>query len=220
MAVSQPNVTIELTVNTGCSGLSLTDVTGLYDDPDNTGGYGLPSGPGVNDVVTVTVILSYNSLSNDVTYVFTVSSGTITAATLAISSGTPVSILTELPSTVWPFTDPFDLTDGYGITLPDFEDDVYSVSYTIEGTVSAVAFEFEAVANILVECQTRCCIDKKWLNLDPDCCCENLCDTKAFLGEALLKKATYSAQYGDLNGAVLALNKAKALCNTLDCRCG
>lgn len=220
MSVTQPNVTIALTVNTGCTGISLEDTTGLYNAVTNTGGYGLPSGPAINDVTGVVIVVTYNLQSNSITYDFTLVSGVITAATLAIASGTPASILSLLPSTVWPFTDPFDLSGDYGITIPTFEDDIFSVSYTISGTVSATPFEFEAIRNLSVDCITRCCIDKKWVALDPSCDCNSDKLTTALYGEGLLKRATYAAQYADLAGAVDALTRAKALCTTQECGCG
>jgi len=209
--VTQPNITISLSVNTGCSGISLTDITGNY-AVTNTGGYGLPSGPAINDVTTVTIDVMYNTLGGSLTYAFTVLNGVIQTATLAIAGGTPTSILGSLPSTAWPFVTPFDLTGDYGITIPTFEDDIFSVTYTVAGTVGITAFSFQTISNLSVSCQTQCCLDKKWIDvdLDKDCSCD------AFYGQALLNQATYSAQYADLAKAVDSLNKAKALC---DCGC-
>ncbi len=218
MAVTQPNVSIDLTINTGCGGVSLTDTTGVYNGTTNTGGYGLPNGPTVNNVTGVEIIFTYNSQSNDITYNFTVVSGVITAATLTIASGTPADILTALPSTAWPFTIPFDLTGDYGVTIPTFADDIYSAEYTITGT-SPDVFSFTAVRNISVECQTQCCIDKKWIAIDFNCNCDNNLLQTAFYGQALLNQADNAATYGDLDNAILALTKAKALCTTQECGC-
>lgn len=220
MPVTQPNITINLSINTGCTGLSLTDNTGTYDPVTNTGGYGLPGGPAISDITGLSVVLTYNTLSNNITYTFILVSGVITDATLSIAGGTPVDIQTQLPSTVWPFILPFNLTGSYGVTIPTFADDVFSVAYTITGTVSATPFSFEAIRNQTVSCQTQCCIDKKWAALDLICDCNGDKMQRAFYGQALLNQAnTASTKFGDLANSIIALNQAKALCPTTDCGC-
>lgn len=218
MSVTQPNVSINLTINSGCSGLFVTDITGIYNSITNTGGYGLPGGPTVNDVTGLKIIFIYNSQSNSITYNFTLTSGIISAASLTIASGTPADILSQLPSITWPFITRFDLTGDYGIIIPTFEDDIYSVQYTITGT-SPDDFSFEAIRNITIDCQTQCCVDKKWIAIDFNCTCDSNALQLAFYGQALLNQSKNAAFYGDLDNAVLALTKAKALCTTQDCGC-
>lgn len=222
MAVTQPNLTIELTQNSGCSGISLADITGVYGVDGNTDGYGLPGGPDINDVSLVTVKLTYNSLASYITYYFTVVNGTITACTLGIQGDTPTSIFGSLTSTVWPFatTLPFDLTGDYGVTIPTFADEVFTVDYTIEGIVTAEEFLFGTTRSTTVLCNSRCCLDKKWIAIDPTCSCSNDAMSDAMLGESLYNKTVWSAQYNDLTGALEALNSLRRLCDENCGGCG
>ncbi len=213
MAVSQPNLTIALTENTGCSGISLADTT---DD------YGVGSNPSVNDVDTVTIDVEFGSLETTIEYIFTVSSGTITACTLSIAGDTPTSIFSSLPSTVWPFTTttPFDLTADYGVTLPTFADDVFTVDYTIEGTSGGDDFSYTVTEGTTVLCNSRCCLDKLWIAIDPNCSCSNEAMSEAMLGESLYNKVVYSAQYNDITSALAALTSLQRLCNSNCGGCG
>lgn len=220
MAVTSPDLDITLTIQDDCAGLTLTDATGDYDVSTNPFGYGLPGGPTVNNVTLVEIALSYGALDTTLEYSFTVLNGTITAATISLGGATPVSILSALESTDWPFSDGFDLTADYGLTIPDFEDDIYSVTYTISGTAAGPeVFDFSSVVKKSVSCQTECCIQKKFIALDPKCGCEPDAVLTALWGQALLNQATFSAQYGYTDKAIEALNKAKDLCDS-DCNCG
>lgn len=222
MAVTQPNLTIELTQNSGCSGISLADTTGVYGVDGNTNGYGLPGSPSINDVTTVIVVLTYNSLGSYITYYFTLLNGVITACTLGIQGATPVDVFGALTSNVWPFTTilPFNLTGDYGITLPTFVDEIFTVDYTIEGVISGDEFIFGTTRSTTVLCNSRCCLDKKWTAIDPTCSCSNEAMSDAMLGESLYNKTIWSAEYNDLTGALEALNSLKRLCDESCGGCG
>jgi hypothetical protein len=88
MAVTQPNLTIDLSVDSDCSELNLPDITGDYSALTNPLGYGLPGGPSTTDVTGCEIIVTLNMLGTTLTYDFTIASDVITAATLAIGSGT------------------------------------------------------------------------------------------------------------------------------------
>lgn len=217
MSVTSPDCSIELAINTGCTELSMEDTTGNY--PVAPNGYGLPGGPEINDVTEVSITATYSLLSITLEYVFTVLNGTITAATLSIDSATPVDIFSALASTVWPFTTvPFVLTDDYGPEMPEFTDDIVSVTYEVSGEVAAEAFSVSTSARISIDCNTTCCRDKKFINLDPNCGCNPDALINALYIDALLKQATFSAQYNYTDRAVAALQKATELCDG-DCGC-
>jgi hypothetical protein len=217
MSVTSPDLSIELAVNSGCTELSLEDTTGIYSTAPN--GYGLPGGPAVNDVTGVAITATYSLLGITLEYVFTVLNGTITAATLSVNGATAVDILSALASTVWPFTTiPFVITDDYGPEMPEFTDDIVSVTYEVSGTVAAEAFSVSTSARVSIDCNTTCCRDKKFINLDPNCGCNPDALIDALYVDALLKQATYSAQYNYTDRAVAALQKATEICDG-DCGC-
>ena len=227
MAVSEPNLTIVLSKNDACTEFNLTDTTGQYDGVTNFTGYGLPGGPACpsdgssTDIQTLEVILTYNSAGTSITYSFELTDSIeITAATLAIEAGTPVDILDQLPSTVWPFVLPFNLVGDYGVIIPTFQDDIYSVSYTISGEVSAEAFEFTTIENKEIVCATECCKNKKFVEIDWNCDCATDKSKEANLLQTYLYQIPAAISLGDLSSAVTALNQAKWLCDSSIGGCG
>lgn len=221
MAVSSPNLTIDLYKNDSCTALLLADITGIVGVNGNVDGYG-PDTVLVNDVTGVIITLLYNSLQTPVTYTFTIANGVITACTLSISGGTPANIFAQLTSTVWPFaaTLPFDLFGDYNVNTPTFQDDVYSATYVISGTHNAEAFEFTAVKNKAVTCNAQYCIDQKFTELDWDCECSTDASKEALLGQALINQVHASVVLGDLSTSLASLSKVQSLCNTTTGGCG
>ncbi len=221
MPVSPLGLSIVVTENSGCSGLTLTDTTGVYGTDGNVTGYGVSGGPAVNDVVTVTVTLNYRSFGSTIVYVFTVASGTITAATLSLGGATPVDIFDNLPDTAWPFDSdhPFDLTADYGVTLPTFGDDIYLITYQIEGSVGLDDFDFSTIYNLPVTCALQCCADKRWADIDPTCGCSDTAMQSAMKLQSLIYMVGGSAAEGKLTAALNALEQAQLICNAEDCGC-
>lgn len=220
MAVSRPNVTIDLEIPNGCTKLLLTDSTGTYNVSTNPLGYGLPSGPTVNNVTGVTVKLTYDTESTYITFTFTVANGVITAATLSVAGGTATNILSSLASTTWPFTD-FDFFRSYGVTIPSFSLGVYSADYTISGTVSGTSFAFTASESRLNSCEAECCLQKQFADVDLNCGCNSKKLQELMVTRGYLLAAKYAAQSDDTANAVLALNKADERCDSdSDCGCG
>jgi len=223
MAVSPPLLTIQLDTSSDCTTINLSDTTGIVGDMGNTTGYGGSNGVAVNDVTTVTIVVTYGSLATTITYVFTVASGVITACTLKIASGTPANILTELVSTAWPFTTsvPFSLFGDYGVVIPNFTDDVYTVSYQIEGTnVTPEVFDFTTQENKVVLCAAQLCINKKFADIDWACECSSDKSKQAMLGQSYINQITASVGLGDLTTALSALEKVNRLCDTANGGCG
>lgn len=222
MALTRVNLTIETTKGDDCASLFLEDQTGSYNAVTNPLGYGVTNGAAVNDVTSVVVVLRYSSLGTYLTYTFTVASGTITAATLAMGTATATDILAELASTTWPFVSPtlFELTADYGVTIPSVTDGVYETEYTISGTASdsgtPTAFSYTTSEQFVLACTAKCCISKLYAALDPSCACCDEAQDKADEAYTWLQVAYAAAEYGDTTKAVAALKKAQELC---DCGC-
>lgn len=221
MSLSPPVLTIQLDTTSDCTTINLADITGEYGVDGNTTGYGLPNGPAVNDVTTVTIVVTYNSFVSTLTYVFTIASGVITACTLSLNSATAVVITANLTNTAWPFTTgtPFNLFDNYGVEIPTFTDDIYTVSYEIEGT-SPEVFDFTTQEDEVVVCASQLCINQKFADLDWCCECSSDKAKKAMLGQSYINQVVSSVALGDLTSAVNALRKVTALCGTASGGCG
>lgn len=222
MAVSQPNLKIQ-TILSGCIGLQLVDNTGVYNATTNPFGYGLPTGPAINDITQLNITLTYNSLGTTAAYIFTIASGTITAATLSLGGVTAVNIFANLTSTVWPFTtsNPFDLTSvNYGVVMPQFNDEAFQINYEIIGFIDPDDFDFTSISYLPVGCNLRCCINKKWQEMDPNCDCSSDKMYEANYLESLYNKFYWACDAGNLTEALTALREGQAKCGLKGgCRC-
>lgn len=224
MPVSPINLTISLAKNSACTSILLTDITGVVGTNGNTDGYDISGGPAHDDVTDLTIVVTYNSLPTTITYAFTLVNHAVTACTLAIGAGTPANIFANLnPSNlVFPFeaANPFSLFADYGVNIPDFIDDVYTVSYQIEGIVSLETFDFTTEESLAVVCASQLCVNQKFASLDWGCECASDKAKTAMLGQAYINQVASSVALGDLTTAVSALNKVKTLCDVTDGGCG
>lgn len=223
MAVSPPDLTIELTKSAACDTLYLADITGVVGVDNNTTGYGISGGPTVNNVDQVVVVLTYNALGSYITYDFTILNGVITGCTLAIQTGTPANILNNLTSTVWPFasTLPFDLFGDYGVAIPEFSDEIYTCSYTISGATSTPEnFDFDTEESLPVTCAVQLCVNQKFAALDWGCECASDKAKQALLGQAYIDQVAASMALDDLTTAKASLANAQRLCDTAAGGCG
>lgn len=199
--------------------LFMRDTTGLYSS-DNIGGYGLPGGATVNSVDTVTLRLTYTQLSTYIQYVFTVSSGTITAATLSFGGATAVNILSELVSTVFPFTsaNSFDMTMDYGVDIPAVTDQEYTMLYTIAGTQGGESYTYSTEINGLFDWNTTCCVSKLLADAKMSTVNPNEM-SKSLTAYGYLLTARRADSDGNISRANEYLNRAKAICEGT-CNCG
>lgn len=220
MALTQPDLTISATL-VDCSGLTFSDDTGEYDATTNPLGYGVPNGPGLDDVTDVTLTLRYSRLSTDLVFAFEVTSQVITAATLSLGGATAVDILSELTSTAWPLED-FDLTADYGVTIPDFSDDVYKITYQIEGEAddsgTPTAFDYTTILWKPVSCNLSDGVDNLWAAVDPKQGCTD-CIKKVMYAEANLRTFEIAGEVGDLTMALNSLEEGERYLedNCADC---
>lgn len=218
MALSQPDLSVSVTLEE-CSGLTFSDTTGQYNATTNPLGYGLPGGLTSGDVTDVTLTLRYSRLSTDLVYVFEVTDHAITSATLSLGGATPVDIFSELDSTAWPLDD-FNLTADYGVTLPDFGDDVYKVTYQIEGSAddegTPTEFDYSTIYWEPVSCNLSDGVDRLWLDIDPSCDCDD-CIKKVMYAEAQLRTFQVAGEVGDLTMALSALEEGERYVEDGDC---
>lgn len=206
MSLTAPDLTIDVTTNTTCNGLLFTDETVYATNP----AVGILS----SQVTSATINLQYSTLGTYIEYVFTISSNVITAATLSLAGATPVNIFSQLTSTVFPFTD-FNLSQAWtNITIPNVEDGVYYTTYTISGTGGdGSPFTYDTTQEILVSCSLCCCIAKKFQSLSVDCACDDKKWMIAMRARSYQYAAQFSADVGDVDNAVAALNLATKICN-------
>lgn len=220
MALNSPDIKTELLLNDARNSLFLEDTTGLY-SPDNLLGYNLPGGLTVSSVTLVKITLNYTQLSTTLVYIFTIDTGVITACTVSFASGVPISIISTIPSTIWPFTSAnrFELTTQYNnsYTLPSLDDMVYELSYEVEGTYLAQTYDYLNEIQELMDVATVCCLNKASIKM-------NINDVT---GEEKVLKAygyliTAHSANEDLNTdkANIYINKAKAICDITGCGCG
>ncbi len=221
MALTSLNLTIDVSVIDPCTGLQLVDTTGEYNADTNPFGYNSPGGIDTQDVTELVIVLTENALGTTLTYTFELDSEDIIGATLSLGGATPVDIFDNLVSYVWPFTEnnPFELTKDYGVSIPEFGDDVYKTEYTIAGNSGGDDFELTALSYLPVGCTSRCCIDKKWVNVDLNCSCDNNANVEILYLESLYNQFIYSTDAGSLTQALAALREMQKICGT-DCGCG
>lgn len=220
---SRVGLACTITVSDDGTELNFIDTTGTY-SATNTDGYGLPGGIASSNVTSFTLVQTWASLEQSITYTFTVGNNTISAATLTDLSGTAYNIFSQLTSTVFPFVaaNPFNLVTEWtnsGIEVPAFDDGVYQLDYTITGTLSAEIFSYTTSGYTLRISDVCCCLNKMAIEIDPDC----LCSSDKLMGylraDAYLSIASNAASVGQTDNAVTLVNKAQEICDNEDCNC-
>lgn len=220
MALNPVDLQCIIYFNTAGDEVWFEDMTDLY-SPSNLEGWGLPGGPPTSAVTSFSIVFSYTGLPVNVTYNFTVASNVITAATATFGSGTPVNILSELVSTTFPFTsaNPFQLNGDYGLNLPELEDMVLSVEYEAEGTYTLKSFDYTTSDQALYNFNTNCCISQKYVNLKLSNLNPNDM-SPVMIADGYMQTAIAANANGLTDMANDYIQRAKALCDTLDCNCG
>lgn len=213
MPLNAPDITVDLDVNDECDGLTFQDTTGAYNASTNVGGYGLPGGIATSDIDSAILKLEYSTLGTYIQFNFTVVTNVVTAATLSVGGADSTSILSSLASTTFPFTsaNEFDFSRDYDVTIPDFEDGIYYLTYTIAGNTPE-AFTYTVTQQVAMTCSTACCIAKMFQELDANCGCSSAKLMTALRAQSYLLAAKYSTEVGYIDNAVAALNKASDIC--------
>lgn len=205
-----------------CEQILFSDETGSLVsacvDDQNDLGYGLIGGIALNDVTGAILNIYYPGLTTPFKFTFTIVNAVITVATLTDLNGTVTNITANLESTVFPLTE-FDITlAAYGVTLPELTDGIIKWDYTISGTSGVDDFGYVTSGGILNTCDVECCIENKYLELDPTCQCSE--NKKQIIKEAefWLAAAKYAINVGQDSKADALLTKAKDVCNS-NCDC-
>lgn len=207
--MARPTLAITLTINDECTTIDLADTTANYGGGTVT----------TASVTSVVVVVRNKSTDTYFTYTFTVSSGTITAATLSLDGGTATNVLSELSSTAWPFitdVNELDLFEDRGVTLPDFGDAVYQAEYTISGT-SGAAYSYTTSKMTVRDCDLCECEAGKFVEIDANCECSDSSIKNLMRIQALHQSAIFAAEKGMTAKAVANLVKAIELCDCDTC---
>ncbi len=198
-----------------------SDSTGDYNVTSNPTGWGSPNYTKAS-VTTFQVICNWISAGAIVTYNFTVSSGTITVATVTDSAGTVVNILADLASTAFPIVDPnfLDLTDTFddAIVLPTLADGQFQLTYKVIS--SSVPFTQTTSTTYFRSYDLCCCLKELRLTADVNCECSDSVITTCNRIEFWLKSALCAVDSGKSNATALNyFTKAQEICDCGDCGC-
>lgn len=190
----------------GCTGITINDTTGFYNDPNNLYGW--------NDNDTL-----WKTNANDNTpYVI--------AATIDISlnGGTAVqyNVLNKIQESIFPEFElyqyspvnstgtAFALSDGY-----------YTITYTVTDSDNVV---YIADTTFVVFCNVACCVSKLASKVADELC--NNCDSEAYndflIADGMLQALKATAESLGTQEFTKLLNKLQKLCNqtTGNCGCG
>jgi hypothetical protein len=204
-------------VQAGCSKLVFTDTTGFLVsdclDTQNDLGYGLIGGITLDDVTSAQLNVYYPLLTDPITFNFTIVDGVITNCILIDLNLVSHSIAYLLESTAFPLTN-FNINFDYGVTIPEVTDGLYAWDYTISGSVGIDSFNYITSDGILSTCNTDCCVEKSYLEIDADCGCFDDKIRNIIRTEVFLAAANYSIDAGQSSKADALLTKAKEICDS------
>ena len=210
-------------IEDGCKKIVFNDTTGnlvsVCNDEQNDLGYGLVGGIASASITKAILNVYYPSMTTPYIFTFTVANKVITAATLTDLNSVVTNILTKLVSTVFPLVD-FDTTlAAYGVTLPALTDGRIEWDYTISGVHSSENFSYTTSDGQLADCIADCCIEKKYVDLDPTCGCIDDKIKSIIMSEILLWGARYSMNVGQDDKTDSFIEKANEICdsNCEDC---
>ncbi len=194
------------------------DVTGTYNASTNLGGWGAPN-QATTTVTTFQIVCNWISAGSTVTYNFTVSSGTITVATMIDTAGTTFNIFSALTSTSFPFDTPdlFELTSVYGTAakLPTLADGQFQLTY--KAISASVPFTYTTSTTYFRDCDLKCCISTLRLTADVNCDCSDSVREQVNRAEYWWKSALCAVAVGKSNTVALEyFTKAQEVCEN-DC---
>ncbi len=205
-----------------------SDDTGNYNVTSNPTGWGSPN-PASTTVTTFQVICNWISAGAIITYNFTVSSGTITVATVTDNEGTVYNCLADLASTAFPIVDPnfLDLTDTFDdeIVLPELADGQFKLTYKVIGYYATgtppaeTAFTYTTSTTFFRISDLCCCIKNLRLEIEPDCACSDSKIKQVNQAEFWLNSALAAVDTGKSNETALNyFTKAQDICEN-GCGC-
>jgi hypothetical protein len=187
-------------VTEGCTLMTISDVTGIYDSINNTTGWGTPN-PAKSSITSATIEITapgpgqITSTGFDVTSVVVASSSSIQEFALYSLSPSDIGL-----SSV-------------------FSSGIYEIKYTV------VAGEdtYVGYSKIIVTCQEKCCIDKMWAAMATKAiCCD--CDEfqqfkKVLLASDLLQLLDQAGSCMNISVVNSTINRIQRICLFNDCGC-
>lgn len=197
-----------------------SDDTGNYNVTSNPTGWGSPN-PASTTVTTFQVICNWISAGAIITYNFTVSSGTITVATVTDNEGTVYNCLADLASTAFPIVDPnfLDLTDTFDdeIVLPELADGQFKLTYKVIS--ASVPFTYTTSTTYFRKSDLCCCIKNLRVGTEIGCPCSDTTMKQVNLAEYWLYSALAAIDAGKSDELALDyFTEAQTVCSS-DCGC-
>jgi hypothetical protein len=183
-----------------CSSIYLFDKTGAYNALSNPGGYGSPNTP-IADVTTTVISILY------------------AGATTAVN----------VSPTAYPALPSSNDEAAYQITpsmigLSAFPSGITTINYSISGISGSTPFSYTHTQRILVDCEYRCCIDKKNKEMalkiaNGNCGCSSDSFMKTLFLSTVLDAAHAAVCCGNETEANQLLSYLKTQCSEGGCGC-
>jgi hypothetical protein len=216
MSLARLDLSAQICVEDGCSKLLFSDTTGSVDaacaSDVNELGYGLLGGITSGDVASAVINVYYPLMTSPVKFTFVISANSIVDAIITDLNGNVTNIQSLLTSTVFPFVD-FDISADYGVTVPEVTDGLYTWDYTITGN-NPEPFTYTTSGGFTSDCNTDCCIEKSYLEIDANCGCFDEKIKNIIRSEVFLWASRYAINVGQDSKANDLLTKAKETCET------
>jgi hypothetical protein len=185
-------------VGTNCTKLTITDVTGLYNNTTNIKGWGnslVATGIETSEILTSVVTLT--NIDTDEVFTFTL-------------KGNNVNLYPAEATPEFSFAD-FNWTAGDGI---------YSVSHIV--TVDSPNTAVEFTDKILVDCAAKACITEQWKKYFTECNCSGAKDLlmSTLELEGMLKGLQAEFLCNQDQKAIKILSTLDKICSSVDGDCG
>ena len=194
-------VLFDICQGTTCSTFSITDTTGTY-DVNHLTAWGTPN-PGISDVDTATLTVTFPDTSSTTLDLLTLSSG-------LFPNTSDVS---------------YEVTMGnLGLSGSSLTDGVYTFTYEVTGDTNngsdVLAWSSSKTIYVLFDCQTRCCLDSLFTSITSDECqsCNNAILDRVTKAYMYLESAQNAACCGSIRRSTKLLNAAQFLCNQTNCQ--
>lgn len=183
-----------------CSSIYLFDQTGAYNALTNPGGYGSPNTP-TTDVTTTVVSILYAGATTPVNISPT--------AFPALPTTNTEAAYQLLPSMVG---------------LDKFPSGITQIGYSISGITGSTPFSYNHSQKILIDCEYRCCIDKKNKEMalkiaNGNCGCSSDSFMKTLFLSTVLDAAHAAVCCGNITEANTLLSYIKTQCSDGGCGC-
>jgi hypothetical protein len=196
MSLSDLSLKAKACVVKACTKIEVTDTTGVYNFPDNEGGWESPNTVLAADVTGATIVITTPS-GEEIT----------------------VDVLADLPD---PVTGEFSYPE---ISLPSSKDGEYVIEYSIETIDGIKTKKFKIYSLCNSRCCVDKMWSKYAQGADAgecDCGCtknSNPIQDRALLGESLLKAIKSSAMCNNPTAREALLKKLERLCKLENCNC-